>query len=309
MSKQKEARRSARRRFDPDATMAALAARQHGVLTRSQLRRAGVSDDIVDRRIRRGLLQPLHRGVFQCGPVTAPFAREMAACLACGPGARIGHASAAVMWQLLPPPAVAGDVEVVVTAGFHKRAGIRLHRVEDHHPDDIARLQRIPITRPSRVLLDIAGTAAARDVERALAQAFARRLATLWQLRRLLQRCPHQRGASLLRALLEIRPALTRSEAEERFLCAVRRAQLPAPEVNTRIAGFEVDFLWRTERLVAEIDGYSFHATSRAFENDRRRDLVLTSHGLRVVRLTWQQLTREPEAVIARVAQALVWGR
>jgi len=54
------------------------------------------------------------------------------------------------------------------------------------------------------------------------------------------------------------------------------------------------------------VDGKTFHSTSRAFENDRRRDGWLTANGLRVMRVTWKQLTAEPEALLVRVTQALL---
>jgi very-short-patch-repair endonuclease len=82
-------------------------------------------------------------------------------------------------------------------------------------------------------------------------------------------------------------------------------AGLPRPEVNATVAGHEVDFLWRSQRLVLEVDGYAFHHTRAAFEADRRRDAQLQDAGHRVVRTTWQQLTHEPVAVIARLSRAL----
>jgi very-short-patch-repair endonuclease len=86
----------------------------------------------------------------------------------------------------------------------------------------------------------------------------------------------------------------------------VRAAQLPMPDVNVRIGPIEVDFLWRQERLVVEVDGFRFHASRAAFERDRLRDAELQAGGLRVMRVTWRQLTREPEATLARIARALV---
>jgi very-short-patch-repair endonuclease len=56
---------------------------------------------------------------------------------------------------------------------------------------------------------------------------------------------------------------------------------------------------------VVEIDGEAFHRSRHMFEKDRRRDAVLTAAGFRVQRFTWRQLTRESEAVLVRVAQAL----
>ncbi|HSR42149.1 MAG TPA: DUF559 domain-containing protein, partial [Longimicrobiales bacterium] len=104
------------------------------------------------------------------------------------------------------------------------------------------------------------------------------------------------------------RPALTRSEAEERFLGLVRKSGLVAPEANARVAGYEVDFLWRAHRLVAEVDGYRYHSSTAAFEGDRRRGADLVAAGLRVVRVTWRQLVEEPQGVVARLAAALATG-
>jgi very-short-patch-repair endonuclease len=101
------------------------------------------------------------------------------------------------------------------------------------------------------------------------------------------------------------RPAFTRSEAEQRLLRLVRKARLPAPDVNASLHGFEVDFLWRDAALVLEVDGYAFHSGRAAFEQDRRRDAELAARGLTVIRVTWRQLADEPEAVVVRIGQAL----
>jgi very-short-patch-repair endonuclease len=98
---------------------------------------------------------------------------------------------------------------------------------------------------------------------------------------------------------------LTRSEAEERFLTLIRKAQLPLPETNVSVTGYEVDFYWRPNGFVVEIDGFAFHSSAEMFESDRRRDAVLAASGVRVMRATWRQLTREPEALLVRLTQAL----
>lgn len=97
-----------------------------------------------------------------------------------------------------------------------------------------------------------------------------------------------------------------RSEAERALLALLRRARLPPSATNVRVAGHEVDVLYRDQRLVVEMDGYAFHGTRAAFERDRRRDADLAAAGFRVVRVTWHQLTREPEALVAALAAALV---
>lgn len=98
---------------------------------------------------------------------------------------------------------------------------------------------------------------------------------------------------------------LTRSEAERRMRRLIREARLPQPLTNTRLAGYEVDFLWPDQRLIVEVDGYRFHGHRSAFERDRRKAMALIASGYTVIRVTWRQLTQEPHAVVAAIASAL----
>lgn len=50
------------------------------------------------------------------------------------------------------------------------------------------------------------------------------------------------------------------------MLDLIREAGLPTPEANVRIAGHEVDLLWRERKLIAEIDGYAFHSMCSSCE-------------------------------------------
>ena len=238
--------------------------------------------------------------------VAAPHAREMAACLACGKGAFVGDRSGAVLWQTLPPDEVVRPVDILLRYGIRKHPGINARRAASLRNDEVTKLDGIPITTPARTILDLAAIASPRKLERVLADALSRRLTTRRDLEKLLARARGRRGTAALRAWLTGQaPGLTRSEAEERLLALLRKARLAEPELNVRVNGLEVDFYWRTQRLVAEVDGFAFHAAADAFENDRSRDLVLASVGLRVVRITWKNLVREPEVVIARLAAAL----
>jgi very-short-patch-repair endonuclease len=100
-------------------------------------------------------------------------------------------------------------------------------------------------------------------------------------------------------------PDGTRSALEARFLSVCRRHRLPSPEVNVRLGTFTVDFLWRREHLVAELDGWESHRTRSAFEADRKRDVRLGLLGYQVVRFTYRQLTEQADAVAAAL-QALL---
>jgi len=214
----------------------------------------------------------------------------MAAVLACGPGAVLSHASAVVLWGLLRPIAGAVDVSVPTTAGRRQRPGIRLHRCRslvaampgDADPAPVTRNRGIPVTTVSRTLADIRGALPSRLERR------ARRQAEVLGL-------PLGGGAS----------DRTRSDLESAFLRLCRRDRLPAPEVNAEVAGFTVDFLWRSAELVVETDSYAYHRGRVAFEDDRARDLALRELGFDVIRVADRQLDEESRRVAALVADAL----
>jgi len=206
-------------------------------------------------------------------------------------------------------------------------AGIRVHRVARLHAGDSVLVTGIPVTAPLRTLLDLAWAETSRhpddrvtqrEVEQAVAQADRKGLVELSDLATLAVGRPSppgrgrgqgrgHPGAPLLKTLLEseTRPALTRSEAEERFLSLVRQAQLPAPATNAQLGAYEVDFLWPTLGLGVEVDGFEYHASRRRFEEDRVRDAELAARGVHMTRVTWRQIRDEPLAVLGRIARAM----
>ena len=292
----------------PDDIIGALAAQQHGLVARRQLLEAGLTPNLVKMRVNRRRLHPVHRGVYLVGPAVAPYLAEMAAVLACGEGAVVSHRSAAALWELLPHPgpSVPVDITIPVLDRGH-RLGIQAHRTATLEQSEVKTKNRIPVTTPARTLLDLAGGLRTSELERLLAQVERQQLSTPGEISLLIARHPRRPGVGILRALLsgDASPTLTRSHAEERFLALVRKAQLAMPEVNVGVGGYEVDFLWRPQRLVVEVDGFAFHSSRREFKRDRRRDSILSLKGLRVLRITWGQIVEEPEAVVALVAHNL----
>jgi very-short-patch-repair endonuclease len=83
--------------------------------------------------------------------------------------------------------------------------------------------------------------------------------------------------------------------------------------VNVRIDRFVVDFLWRAERVIIEVDGWESHGRRFAFEQDRSRDARLKLLGFDVVRFTWRRIATDSTAVAATIRGLLrgrsVWGR
>jgi len=285
-----------------------LGTAQHGVAARAQLLERGLSEHVVDRLVRVRRISAVQRGVYQLGPLPVPRAAEHAALLAGPPGTRLSHVTAARLAGIIESDGTIALVEVTVPRGRRRRMeGVRVHYSRDLRRDESTVVDGLRITTTARTLLDIAGNCTPRVIEQAYATALRRRLVTARGMRTMLERHPNHRGTPFWRRLLgDGTPDFTRSKAEENLLELTRLAGLPRPQLNARVLGHEVDFLWRTTRVIVEVDGYAFHASARSFVQDRRRDAELTAAGYRVLRFTWSDLTTERLPTLARLAQALV---
>jgi very-short-patch-repair endonuclease len=293
---------------DQEDRLAALAAAQHGLVTRRQLGDLGLSARSVERLAARGRLRRAHRGVYQVSPLPGPWAAEMAAVLAIGRGARASHESGARLWRVVPGREASSPVDVlVVGGGASARAGIRLHRVACLPPDECAVVDRVPTTSVARTLLDLATRLGRRDLEQAIGRAQRERLVRLDDLRTILGRHPHSRGAAPLRALLDdqAEPAVTDSKAEELFLTLWRKTELVQPLVNASVGPYRLDFYWPDHDTAVEVDGYRHHGTRPRFEGDRERITRLAAMGIQVIPVTWRHLAKHPTRTIAHIARAL----
>ena len=287
-----------------EQAIARIAGRQDNVITGDQLRTAGLGRGAIAHRVKDRTMQRIHVGVYLLGAAPpTPKARARAAVLACGADAIASHRSAACLYGLLPD--TGGDVDVTVVARNQApRPGIRLHRVAVLAPSDLTVMTRLRITTVARTICDLAATESARDTESAFQEALYRDVATDKALKAVLEREPCRRGAPVIRALIED-PRLTRSEKERLLLRLIKQAQLPPPLTNVPVHGYKADLYWPQPGLVVEFDGWQAHGHRLAFENNRKRDQILIANGLRVLRVTDRQLTNEPIAVVARIAQAL----
>jgi very-short-patch-repair endonuclease len=282
--------------------IAGLSERQHGVVTRGQLLEMGLTDDGIGRRVKDGRLWRVHQGVYAVGrPTLTLHGRFIAAVLSCGPGAALSHVAAGVLLILLEERGPRIDVTVPRSGQRRRRGAVIIHRAA--LPDsDVTTKHGIPVTTPARTLVDLADVLPRRRLERALDEAAYLRLDVTD-----LQPRPGRRGSGTLAEALRRHDAgntRTRSDLEERMLSLLRN-RLPAPEVNSGIEGYTVDFVWREQGLIVETDGWAAHGTRSAFERDRRRDADLLAEGWRVLRISYERLEREPEWVAERIAEAL----
>jgi hypothetical protein len=292
-----------------DAAIAAIAARQHGVIARIQLLRLGLGRKAIDHRVKLGRLHVVHRGVYAVGHVRLTIhGRWMAAVLASGEGGRLSYRSGAMLWSIRRTER--GLIEVTSPRG-RALPGIQRHRAE--LPSDEVTVHRgIPVTTVARTLLDLATVLTAQQLARAVNETEVQRLLDPLPLSALLQRYPRRAGVPALRELLGQRVTVTRSELEKRFLEFLADAGLPLPDTNAHIQvngiWHEVDCLWTAQRLIVELDGRNVHDTHQTFESDRARDRILQAAGFRVIRITWRQLHESPAAVAADLRALLRLG-
>jgi len=289
--------------------VAELATRQHGVVTRAQLLELEVGYRGVDHWIARRLLHPLHRGVYALGH--RKVTREgvwMAAVLAGGPGAVLSHRSAGALWGIRRSSSAATDV---TAPQLRRRAGIQSHRAV-LPADEVTVENGIPVTNPARTLFDLAAVITSQQLRHALNEAEIRRLASPLPLDALIARHPRRKGIqALTRALEQQRQTgetITKSAFEQAFLDFIAEHDLPRPRMNEPLGPYEPDAVWPEAGLVVELDSYGIHTTREAFESDRARDRALQASGYRVVRITWRQLTANPEALAAELHKCLIAG-
>jgi very-short-patch-repair endonuclease len=287
-----------------EADIAALAARQYGVVATGQLVALGWSQQAVAKRVAAGRLHRVHHGVYAVGHrVLGRHGRWMAAVLAGGPDAVLSHASAAALWEIRASDATWIDITVPRT-GRRSRAGLRVHRPRRLSPEEVTTRHGIPVTSAARTVLDMAGRLPPTRLYRLLDQVEIRELTDYPALAAVAAAHAGHPGASKLRQALRSHDAgsdVTKSDLEALFLGLCRHHGLPAPRVNLTIAGQEVDFLFADDLLVVETDSWRYHKTRRAFENDRARDARLARAGYRTLRFTDRQLEREPGMVAETV--------
>ena len=93
------------------------------------------------------------------------------------------------------------------------------------------------------------------------------------------------------------------TEAERLLWHHLRRNQLDGLHFRRQqvIDGFIVDFYCHTTGLVVEVDG-GVHQQQQRYDSER--DRVMSQRGLRVLRFANDELTRDLEAVLQRIAAA-----
>ncbi len=237
--------------------------------------------------------------------------------LACEEGAVVSHGTAAAFhgfWDKFPALI---DVTVPVEAG-RKIDGVRCRRCRYPEPEEVEVRYGVVVTTVARTLVDLAGMVGMKTLRKTVGRAAVLRKLDLQAVDHAIHNAKRRRGLKALKlALIPYRTKDgkvpdVRSDFETLVLPELLDAGLQRPSTNAwlHIEGerFLVDFLWEQVRVIVETDGRETHETPTAFQDDRRRDQFLAAAGYRVLRVTWDQIHGEREAVLRRVRKALGGG-
>jgi hypothetical protein len=265
-------------------TVASIARRQNGVVTRPQVLGAGISSSAIGRLTASGLLVAVHPGVYRVGHAAPSLlASYTAAVLACGDDAVLGGRGAAYVQRLVrrgkPPP------PEVLTTLDRRPTGVVVCRCRRMDRRDVTRMHNIPMTIVARTVVDLAGRVSTEDLARAVHQAQVLHGVRPHHIEAVLQRRVNAAGAGLLREILRGGPLL--GKLEHLFFSMLKEERLPLPVVNRKKDGHYVDCRWPEYRLTVELTSFRYHNTRQSWEEDRQRRREARARGDRFREYTW----------------------
>lgn len=294
--------------------LAQLSRRQHGLLTIDQWIDCGLSLHAGRRRARAGRWVAIAPGVVAVAG-TAPTWRQrtLAAVLAAGPGAVASHTTAAALFGLSSCPF--RSVEITVPRGRSHRSRLATVHESRHLPrGDVTTIDRIPVTRPARTLVDLAGCVPQAVLEDAVDDALVRRLTTLARLKRRATNDgrPGLPGSVLLQKVLRCwtEGEMAQEVAEMRLVRRLVAHGLPSPVLQHDIfdgAGRFVaraDAAYPDDKVAMELNGFRWHGTPRRYARDQARSRRLAALGWLVLPATPLDLTDDGGALAAQVGSA-----
>jgi very-short-patch-repair endonuclease len=288
-----------------------LAARQDGVLGRSQARELGLADRRISRRLANGRWRRLLPAVYAVEGAARTWRQELrAASLWAGRGFALSHRTAAALHGFARFRE--GPVELSLLRALEAPSGVVVHQAASLPPKDLASAEGFRVTSVTRTLVDLCALNDEALVRATFDEALRRRKTTLDRLQVAVSRSPYRPGIGLLRALLEEQlggSGPTESELEVRVVELLELAGLPRPwrqrtiEVGGRVR--RMDFRIPGTPVVIEADGYAYHANLGVFEADRVRNNQLTARGLRVLHWTWAGVRDRPAELLEELRMTL----
>lgn len=293
--------------------LAAIAVRQHGLISRDQALRVLGEGRTRHWRV-TGRLEAVRPGVYRL-PGAPPTWQQglLGAVLAAGPGAVASHRSAAALHGLVdrvgPPELTAPSPRWV------RLPGVRAHRTNclpDHHRVVVT---AVPVTSLARTVLDMSAVVPPERLGQLLDHAHRVRPTLVSELETCLDevKARGRRRTAVMREILALRHEDDRpggSNWEVARVRDLRAAELgllvQQHKVTVRGRVYYLDAAYPIEMVAVEFDTFHTHGARSSFDRDRRRDADLQLLGWLVLRATSTMTTLE---ILTMVRDALALRR
>jgi len=273
----------------------AIAARQHGLVTYSQLRAKGIPDASIEQWCVQGRIERVAPAVYRVGGAPATWLqRVMRATL--DTGGLASHRTAAALHRL---DGHNGSVIEVVVERWKRSShheGYLVHETKDLRAVDVAVVDGIPCTSLIRTLLDLPAVEHRFRAEQALDHACRLDADLLGVVHaRFLQIARRGRnGTAVMRDLLNERTGAyipPGSQFERLAIDAITAAGIEPPVRQLKIVDGDftayLDLAWPHVRFAMECDSLAHHFSRAAQDWDRRRRRRLKALGWEVAEWTY----------------------
>jgi very-short-patch-repair endonuclease len=291
-------------------SIAALAARQHSVISIDQLRSARVDSSMVVKWQRRGLIERLGPRSFAIGGAAPTWLTSLTAAYLDLRGDGIVDGRSAARLMLLDGFTV-DEPELIVNRTIRNRVcswTVRSTAMPIPRTD-VQIIEGLRVVRAERLVIDSPlFDFSRRETENAIDSAIRLRLVAEQRLRTRALR-EHRSGINGSRTVLD---ALVDTGGESRlerwFLRLVRESGLPRPVTQhvhraDRTTFARVDFQF-PGGLVVEVAGHGTHATRRQRQRDAERHTELTVRGHRVLTFTYEDVRDRGWWVVRQIRRA-----
>jgi Transcriptional regulator, AbiEi antitoxin len=287
-------------------------AEQGRVVSRQQLLRAGVCRTTIDAKVKRGLWQRLHPGVYAAFTGTLSWeARLWAAVLYAGPGALLSHETAAELLGLIDTRSLIIHVTVPARRRVSPRAGMVIRRSTFDYPRWRPQRGVPPHTFYAETVIDLVAAAGnLDDVVGWVSRGIARNRVTAGELKAAAMAHRRFRWGAQIEEVIDRVAGGSHFPLEFRYDRDVERAHgLPEAIRQAKFVksdgarGFR-DRFYEQYGLIVELDGREFHPQEQRGQDQMRDNEAAATTGA-TLRYGWSDVNRTPCDTAAQVYRAL----
>ena len=285
------------------------AATNHGIISRTEALGFGMSDRAIDLRLEEGTWIRVLPGVFRVAGHAPTWRGKLhAALLWAGPEAFVSHEAAAALYGI--DGFQQGPV-VITAPNVHSVPGVKVHRLR--RPARTRVVEGIAVSWMERTLMDVCSSAEPTRSGLAMDDALRKKLTTLKKLWDELAKCGRGvRGTRTFRLLVmgrDDRDGKLQSKLEAKILGILRtikdevfEAQYPIVAGGRR---YRLDFFHVASGLGIEGHSFTWHFGLSPHDSDAERHNDLTLAGIRMLYITWDQVSFRPEEVRATILEGI----